>query len=262
MGYEPLPGGRLMLLEAVAYRMMHTFYYTIHTLPRWLVYWEYMELPYRRFIISCGFLSVIGLLLFVVGAITNERMTHAYLFWNLLLSWIPLGIALVLDRQMTTKTKKLSVRLVLLAVAWLIFLPNTFYMLTDYIHVTEVARVDPVADSVLFSLIVSIGFALGIVSLLIIHKALLRITTTSRAQIIIGGVIASSSFAIYLGREQRFNSWDIITSPLHLLRDIVHIIFLPQDNIAAYITTLTFFIVITAVYAATWYISDVPAVKN
>lgn len=220
-----------------------------------------MDIPYRRFIISSALLSVLGLLLFIVGAVTNERLTHAYLFWNLFLAWVPLGFA-ILIYQSAQHAKKWSTKLSVLAVAWILFLPNTFYMLTDYIHVTEVARVDPVFDSVLFSVVVTLGFALGIASLLLVHKVLLRFVDTTRAQIIIGAVIAASSFAIYLGRELRFNSWDVITNPFGLASDVVTIIVQPHQNLAAYITTLTFFIVTAAVYAATWYIIEEPRSKK
>lgn len=214
-----------------------------------------MNIPFARAIISLGLLSILGLLLFIVGVVANERLTHGYLFWNLLLAWIPLGIALLFDRY--TK-KSWSAQNITLGMIWLLFLPNTFYMLTDYVHVTEVARVDPVFDSVMFSVVIGTGFALGIISLLIVHKALLRITRDTHAKLIIGAVIAASSFAIYLGRELRFNSWDVITNPFGLVIDVCTIILVPHQNIAAYISTLTFFIVTAAVYAAVWYTLDTP----
>ncbi|MEO5950588.1 MAG: DUF1361 domain-containing protein [Candidatus Saccharimonadales bacterium] len=212
-----------------------------------------MDTHLRRFIISCGLLSLLGLMLFAVGAITNDRLTHVYLFWNLLLAWIPLLDALLI-RYLFKKDMKQPFILVSLAFVWLLFLPNTFYMLTDYVHIMEVARVDPISDSVMFSVVITTGFILGIASVFLIHTALLRIISQRLAAIVIGLVLAASSFAIYLGRELRFNSWDIITNPLRLTRDVVHILFRPHQNIDAYVTSLTFFIVTIVVYALVWYI--------
>lgn len=216
---------------------------------------ESVNIPYRRAIISCGLLSVLGLLLFIVGVVANGRLTHGYLFWNLILAWIPLVVAVLIDRHTKNAWTPQNIAL---GIVWLLFLPNTFYMLTDYVHVTEVARADPVFDSVMFSVVISVGFALGIMSLLIVHKTLLRIVNDTRAKLIIGAVITASSFAIYLGRELRFNSWDVITNPFGLIVDMCQIFIQPHQNLDAYITTLTFFIVTAAAYAVSWYVIEEP----
>lgn len=218
-----------------------------------------MNIPYRRAIVSCGLLSILGLFLFAVGVVANGRFTHGYLFWNLILAWIPLGIALLIDHYTKNAWTPQNIAL---GIVWLLFLPNTFYMLTDYVHVTEVARADPVFDSVMFSVVISIGFALGIISLLIVHKTLLHIVNDTRAKLIIGAVIAASSFAIYLGRELRFNSWDVVTNPFGLIVDVCQIFIQPHQNLDAYITTLTFFIVTAAAYIASWYVVEEPHKKK
>ena len=221
---------------------------------------NYMNtIPYRRFITGAMFLSLLGLLLFIIGAITNQQLTHAYLFWNLFLAWIPFGLSLIIY---ISAAKQWSILVSILLAIWLLFLPNTFYMLTGYIHVTEVARVDPVFDSVMFGVIIPIGFALGIASLLLVHTTLLRFVSVVKSHVMIGIIIAASSFAIYLGRVLRFNSWDIIANPIGLLSDIINIVFQPYQNGMAYSTTFTFFIVITAIYMAAWYMMNEPRMKK
>lgn len=219
------------------------------------------NLPYFRFIISAAFLSIIGFLLFIVGAVANEKLTHLYLFWNLFLAWVPLLLSLVLY-QFTKKTNGWNIITSFLLVVIILFLPNTFYMLTGYIHVTEVVRVDPVFDSVLFGTVIPIGFSLGIVSLLLIHKILLHFIRQKPSNLVIGIIIAASSFAIYLGRELRFNSWDVLSNPVSLIGDILQIITQPQNYLTAYITTLTFFVVISSIYICVRYMTNEPTTKK
>ena len=41
-----------------------------------------------------------------------------------------------------------------------------------------------------------------------------------------------SGFGVYMGRFQRWNSWDIIRNPLVLLRQQMHVLMNPMDNLS------------------------------
>ena len=61
---------------------------------------------------------------------------YRFLVWNLILAWVPFGLALAAyDRA----RRHLDVVVGVLAVLWLLFFPNAPYVLTDFIHLQETA---------------------------------------------------------------------------------------------------------------------------
>jgi uncharacterized membrane protein len=115
---------------------------------------------------------------------------------------------------------------------WLIFLPNTIYILTDITHLFEQwSKVD-----ILFKFILIIQYAFfsiyGIITFVIatyFFQKLLEgkkekgIKTTTIAAICILNFIVG--FGVILGGIQRTNSWYIFTDPSRVLEDILNIIY-------------------------------------
>jgi uncharacterized membrane protein len=101
------------------------------------------------------------MLLYVYAAIRNESLAYNYLPWNLLLSWIPLLIAIRLTVLLRTKLWS-SWEAMLTSLAWLIFLPNSFYMITDYVHLQDVRRFDLLYDTAMFTSFIFTGVIFGL----------------------------------------------------------------------------------------------------
>ena len=59
------------------------------------------------------------------------KFIHLMLIWNIFLSYLPLYISKKLS-------KKKSIGNILLWLVWLLFIPNTFYMITDFIHIQQI----------------------------------------------------------------------------------------------------------------------------
>jgi len=138
---------------------------------------------------------------------------YRYLFWNLALAWIPLVIALMLVAAYRLRRSPLE--LVALGGAWLLFLPNAPYILTDFIHLGPDHRM---YDTLLVGSFAFTGLALGFVSLLLVQ---LVVTRAGGALLGWGAALGSLFFAsvgIYLGRILRLNSWDAIQEPHRLLQ--------------------------------------------
>jgi uncharacterized membrane protein len=154
--------------------------------------------------------------------------------------------------QLLTKHRWSEWRPLLITLAWLFFLPNTFYMLTDYVHLTDVARVDYVFDIAMFSSFVFTGIALGYVSLSQIHLELSKRLSTTTCWRIITGILLLSGFAIYMGRELRWNSWDIVSNPAGILFDISEHFIHPFSHLKAVTITLSYFALIGFGYYAVW----------
>lgn len=200
--------------------------------------------------LAASSLASIGL--FLIGAWSNHSFEFGYLIWNLFLAWIPLGFALQLERTLRAKLWS-SWSALLLTLFWIGFLPNSFYLITDYIHIQEVTpRVDLLYDVVMFSSFIFNGVILGYVSLYLVHWQLVQRVSTRVAASLVALVLLVSSFAIYIGRELRWNTWDVITNPASLLLDVSARVLNPREHPQAFTTTATFFVLLGSLYIVIW----------
>jgi uncharacterized membrane protein len=148
-------------------------------------------------------------------------LAFSYLPWNLFLAWIPLGLTLLLTYYLRRRAWS-NWPGILLTLLWLLFLPNSFYMVSDYIHLQEVSIAGALYDSIMFTMFVFTGMLLGYASLFVVHGELRRRLPSRQAAWLIALVLLSCSFAMYVGRDLRWNSWDVLASPTGLLFDVSH----------------------------------------
>jgi uncharacterized membrane protein len=198
-----------------------------------------------------------SVVLYIAGAVSNHDAAFSYLPTNLLLAWVPLVLALWLERTLRHHIWS-SWYALGVTVLWLVFLPNTFYMISDFIHLNEAARVDLLYDVVLFTSFICNGFILGFLSLYVIHWELARRVSKYTALALIEAVLFLCSFAIYIGRELRWNSWDLLANPASLLVDISDKLINPKNHPQLLATTLSFFILLSTMYGVLWYIARLP----
>ena len=140
---------------------------------------------------------------------------YRFLAWNLFLAWIPFMLALVLydsDRR----GRRLTV-LVPLAAAWLLFLPNAPYIVTDFVHVGRDSAVPTWFDAGLTASFAGTGLVLGLGSILLVQGVLERRYGAAVGWLMLPPIFLLCSAGIYLGRVHRFNSWDAVTRPHALL---------------------------------------------
>ncbi len=150
-----------------------------------------------------------------VFAETAERLgpfAHEWLAYNLFLAWLPLAFAFV--------TVRTPGRMALLpAVAWLAFLPNAPYLVTDLIHVGEGGG-DAAYDALLIGIAATVGLVLGGLSLALV-QARVAVAAGARAGWLFAyGVLALAGLGVYIGRVLRWNSWDAFVRPLDIVSDI------------------------------------------
>lgn len=193
------------------------------------------------------FLTLVSGGFFAVGVIENHALTFWYLMWNLLLAWLPLLFVFGLMRVIKSRgwTSWLGIVLTLL---WLGFLPNSFYMVSDFIHLQDYQRVNIVFDAVMFSSFVLTGLLLGFTSLYLVHSELVKRLRAKSAWTWVAVVLALCSFAIYLGRDLRMSSWDVLTQPAGILFDVSDPLVNPRTHALAFTTTLTFFVFLMSLY--------------
>lgn len=213
----------------------------------------------KRFVLAIGGLSALCIVFYAHRAVISRTFRFDFIFGNLALAWLGLIFGWLLVQQLT-KTRWLSWQNLGLSILWLMFLPNTWYVLTDFLHVHPTGEVSELYDIVLISILVICGFALGFASLYLVHQEFRKRFSEQRSTLLVAGVIFVSSFSIYLGRVLRWNSWDVITNPSGVILNVSDRIIDPLGHQRAFNITGLFFVLICSVYFALWYIlrSDKP----
>lgn len=192
-------------------------------------------------------LSVLSSTILIIRIISTGKLHFAFLVWNLILAWIP---ALIAWKIVHFASKKLKPTVIIWLTLWVVFLPNTFYILSDFIHLGADYGVSKLFDSVLLFSFSLTGLLLGLGSLGIVHAWIGRYVKPRTGWVFVVGVVLASSFAIYLGRYLRWNSWDIALNPLGLLFDVSDRVINPGAHPATFTTTLLFFGFIMTTYLA------------
>ena len=152
--------------------------------------------------------------------------TFFFLNWNLFLAWVPYLIALSLPYFYRKFNSKILIVGILFC--WLLFFPNAPYILTDFLHLKKRIGIPLWYDMMLFLSFAWTGLILGYLSLLEVQQFLRNFFSKTLVNTISVIVLLLSGFGIYLGRFQRWNSWDIITNPFSLFADILNILAHPQ----------------------------------
>jgi len=207
-----------------------------------------------RLALALVFASLVSVGLFFVGAWRNHSMVFNYLMWNLFLAWLPLLFSMALEKTLRKRLWS-SWTALLLTALWLAFLPNSFYMISDFIHIQEVRRFDILYDVIMLTSFIMNGVLLGYLSLYEVHRQLLRRLQSRTTHILITVLLFVCSFAIYLGRDLRWNSWDILINPGGILIDVSDRIMHPMSYPLAFTTTLGFFVLLGSFYVVLWQIA-------
>lgn len=195
--------------------------------------------------------SLVSVGLFVGGVLRNNNDAYSYMVWNLLLAWVPLLLIAWLLRTLVHKRWS-SWQGIVLSLLWLVFLPNSFYMVSDYIHLADAPRVDILYDAVMLTSFVLNGLILGYLSLYLVHVELQRRLTTRGAQVLVTAILLMCSFAIYLGRDLRWNTWDVFLNPAGILFDVSDRFLHPSSYPDMFVTVGVFFVLLTTFYYVIW----------
>lgn len=164
--------------------------------------------------------TAFGVLLVDVRWWWTGEVEFAFLLWNLFLAWLPLGFAELLTFSLERRPWNRPVNL-FLGLAWLLFFPNAPYLLTDLLHWRPRSGMPHWFDLLLLLHFALLGTTLGFASLHIIRRQVLARFPPLIANAFTMVVLLLASFGIYLGRFQRWNSWDALTTPHRLLFDVL-----------------------------------------
>jgi uncharacterized membrane protein len=147
---------------------------------------------------------------------------HDWIPGNLFLASVPLVLSIVLFRWKTRRGPLWWIGVG----AFVVFLPNAPYVLTDIIHLFEQARFVDLSVTVLvlvplYGIVIFLAFEAYVVSLLNVGEYLRAI---GRSRLVLPaevGLSAACAVGIYLGRVERFNSWAVATRLNNLAGSII-----------------------------------------
>jgi uncharacterized membrane protein len=175
-------------------------------------------------LLSCAF----SCLLLFIRVVTTSTPTYLFLAWNLFLGFIPFAISRWLATDIGVVQSKL--KLILAAGAWLLFIPNSFYILTDLFHLEQFDNAPKWFDLLLLFSFAWNGLMLGVVSVRRIEMLIVAKCGERLSLLFVVLVMWMNAFGIYIGRYLRFNSWDIFLQPFSLSRQMLEIIIHPIQN--------------------------------
>lgn len=206
--------------------------------------------PYRL-VTALGLSCAVSVGLLAVRVIGSDSQRFTFLLWNLALAAVPLLLGWWLV-QRVGEYGWFKWQQVVLTVAWLSFLPNSFYLITDFVHLRETYEASLMFDIVLLLSFVINGLILGFLSLYLVHEQLVKRLKPKTAYVLVALILLACSFAAYLGRYTRWNSWDLLLRPAGLLFDVSDRFINPIAHQQTYLVTVLLFALLMSLYAVIW----------
>lgn len=206
------------------------------------------------------FLSMLFSCLLIVARVVHTEHRHfIFLVWNLFLAYIPYFISTQLTRLETlggesrpvTSGAGRGLGWWMLALLWLLFIPNSFYIITDLYHLGDLYNDRTMPQWFDLAMILSFvwnGLLLGVLSVRQMERIFLPRLTLLSELLFLYPVMWLNALGIYIGRYLRYNSWDIVTDPFRLLRDIATLVIHPLRHQNVWDMVLCFSILMTLIY--------------
>lgn len=165
--------------------------------------------------------------------------SHSFMVWNLFLAFIPLVLSIFLFRF----SQKRSLSWWLIFLTFIAFLPNAPYVLTDVIHLIDLIRYGYsvwIITLVLipqYTIFILAGFLAYVLSVMNLDNYLERQGYKKYILSSELGIHFLCAIGVYLGRFQRFNSWDFVTRPIYLLKNSIEELTNKEPILVIIITT-------------------------
>jgi uncharacterized membrane protein len=169
--------------------------------------------------LALAFASVVCVGLVSGRILWTRNVRYCFLIWNLLLAWLPLVFALLAQEDFQRPAAR-NWRFAVWAGAWLLFFPNAPYIFTDLSHLTAKFAAHFWVDMMLILSCALTGLVLGFVSLYLMQGIVNRMASRAVSWLFVAGIAGLSGVGVWLGRFQRFNSWDVVFRPVKLYHDV------------------------------------------
>ena len=185
--------------------------------------------------LSIAFFTVACLLMADLREIRNIDPYYEFLRWNLFLALVPLALAYLV--AWAARWEIAWPALPVIGLAWIIFLPNAPYLVTDLVHLEDgVSR----ANIISLGLLAVTGLVIGLKSVHLIHGVIERLFGVVAGRMAVHAIAVLCAFGIYLGRVKRWNSWTVIEEPHALLNAVLAVPSNPGRVVVALAGTVAF----------------------
>ncbi len=187
-----------------------------------------------------------GFLLLLARVFYTGSIMFAFLVWNIFLAFVPWFISYTLTLRPAWIENRWKFAIIF--TVWLLFIPNSFYMLTDLFHLYDSYSVPRWYDLMLIFCFVWNAMLMGILSVRHMEKIIQSVWLRKSVWWFVYPVMLLNAFGIYVGRYMRYNSWDIVSNPFQLLQDAYHILLHPVYNRNAWAMVIVFSFFLSIVY--------------
>jgi uncharacterized membrane protein len=163
--------------------------------------------------------SLFGLALYAGWHVAaNRPWDGPRLHLNLTLAWVPYVCALWAVAAFERNPRARG-RLWLLGFVWLAFFPNAPYLITDWLYLPNWTA-ELWYSIVMLTTFSAVGVLLSVISLYLMHNLVRSAVGPFEGWCVAGLAIGLGGLGVYLGRFIRLNSWDLVTDPGQVWRDV------------------------------------------
>ncbi len=187
-------------------------------------------------------LSVFCFVLEIFRLAVTQSLSYIFLPANLILAWLPLAFALYFHKAAQ------PYKIVPAFGMWLVFFPNSPYIITDLIHLKPRNGFPLWFDALLIYSFAFTGLVVGMLSALIVYNRLKTMLPKLAARVLMLALMLISGYGIYIGRFLRWNSWNVITDPLGIFYDTATRILHPLSYPRTYGMTLMMGVLLCLVF--------------
>lgn len=191
--------------------------------------------------------TVLALATYFARVLLSDNLNYRNLVWNLFLAWLPY-IFSVWAAALHRLAPRWWILLLPPAALWLIFFPNAAYILTDFLHLEERAYIPLWFDILLLSMFAWTGIFLTIASLKTMQDIVRSYLGGLLSWLFVAVALGMSGLGIYLGRFERWNSWDLLIHPRSILADVLARFINPLNNLRFFGFTILFTAFLLVVY--------------
>lgn len=171
--------------------------------------------------------------------LSHDWLVYRHMVWNLFLAWLPYLFSFWAAATQRVLPGRWFL-LLLPGAIWLIFFPNAPYIITDFLHLQQRPYVPLWYDILLLATFSWTGIFLAVASLKTMQDLIRIYLGSFISWIFVAVALGMSGLGIYLGRFERWNSWDLFLHPKKIFYDIAVHFADPSEHLHFFAFTFLF----------------------